>query len=128
MNEIVAGKPAVFFDGGCPLCRREIAHYRRLDALGRILWLDIHAERDLPEKMGLSWQAAMQRIHVADANGGMHVGVPAFLVIWDHLPRYWVVSSLMRRIPGLVRMLDYAYGIFASWRWRRRCSNDVCGS
>lgn len=29
-------KTTVFYDGGCPLCRREIDHYRRIDPTGRI--------------------------------------------------------------------------------------------
>jgi predicted DCC family thiol-disulfide oxidoreductase YuxK len=31
----------VWFDGGCPLCRREIAFMRRLDRRGRIDFVDV---------------------------------------------------------------------------------------
>jgi len=37
-------KPVVFYDGGCPLCRREIAHYRRIDGDRQLCWIDIHAQ------------------------------------------------------------------------------------
>jgi len=36
----------VYFDGACPLCRREIAHYRSRDRAARIAFLDIAADRD----------------------------------------------------------------------------------
>ncbi|CRI64811.1 hypothetical protein THIOKS12130002 [Thiocapsa sp. KS1] len=30
-----------YFDGGCPLCSKEIAHYRRIDKAGAIHWVDL---------------------------------------------------------------------------------------
>jgi len=33
----------VYFDGACPLCRREIALYRRAAGEGRIDWVDASA-------------------------------------------------------------------------------------
>jgi len=33
--------PMIFFDGECPPCRREIAHYRRLQGAELIEWVDI---------------------------------------------------------------------------------------
>ena len=35
------GRLKVYFDGGCPLCRSEIAHYRKLDAAGRVDFVDL---------------------------------------------------------------------------------------
>ena len=32
----------MFYDGGCPLCSREVAHYRRLDRRNNVSWVDIH--------------------------------------------------------------------------------------
>jgi len=122
-----AWRTAVFFDGGCPMCRREIAHYQRLDSAGRIRWLDIHREPDVVAEVGVSWEAAMQRLHVRSGTGELHTGVPAFVAIWRELPRYRWLARLVAAVPGLIPLLDFAYGRFARWRWRRRCRDGVCG-
>ena len=56
-------RPVVFYDGGCPLCRREIAHYRRLRGAADLRWVDVVGEPDNLEKFGLSVEAAMQELH-----------------------------------------------------------------
>ena len=33
----------LFWDGGCPLCRKEIEYYQTLDVGNRVLWLVVHA-------------------------------------------------------------------------------------
>ncbi|MEC8852758.1 MAG: DCC1-like thiol-disulfide oxidoreductase family protein, partial [Pseudomonadota bacterium] len=33
----------IFYDGGCPLCAREIAFYRRRAGAGRLDWIDVAA-------------------------------------------------------------------------------------
>ena len=37
------GTTTVFFDDACPLCRSEIAYYRRRDAAGRLVLVDLSA-------------------------------------------------------------------------------------
>lgn len=128
MNPSPSNRPIVFYDGGCSLCRREIAHYRKLDSEEKIDWVDIHADPEAPERLGIAWHAAMERIHVQDAVGKIQVGAPAFLVIWEHLPGYRGLAWLLRGIPGLVPFLNWAYRHFARWRWARRCREGVCGS
>jgi len=57
MNEKPAtDSPIVFYDGGCPLCRREIAHYQRIDRDGLIRWLDIQQSEDELQANGLTWE------------------------------------------------------------------------
>ena len=62
-------RPLVFYDGGCPLCRREIAHYQRIDADDRLDWIDISREPERVRNYGLSVARALQRLHVLDAGG-----------------------------------------------------------
>ncbi|HSM28454.1 MAG TPA: DUF393 domain-containing protein [Thioalkalivibrio sp.] len=121
-------RATVFFDGGCPMCRREIAHYQRLDDTGRIRWLDIHREPGVVAEVGVSWETAMQRLHVRSGNGELRTGVLAFVAIWRELPRYRWLARVVAAVPGLIPLLDFAYGRFARWRWKRRCRDGVCAS
>jgi predicted DCC family thiol-disulfide oxidoreductase YuxK len=118
-------RPVVFYDGACPLCRREIAHYRRVDGAGQLRWVDAAAEPDALAGYGLSTGDAMAELHVLDAEGCWQRGVDAFLVIWSHLPSYRWLARLVST-PGLRRPLDFAYRRFAAWRYRRRCSANGC--
>jgi predicted DCC family thiol-disulfide oxidoreductase YuxK len=122
-------RPVLFYDGGCPLCRREIAHYRRLDRAGRVDWVDLYAQPDLAERYGVSWHTAMQRIHLLEIDGRLVTGAHAFAALWRRLPGYHWLARLVS-LPGVLPLLDRGYASFARWRWRRRkacdaeCRND----
>jgi predicted DCC family thiol-disulfide oxidoreductase YuxK len=62
-------KPIVFYDGGCSLCRSEIAHYRRIDREHRLAWVDISRKPELVRSHGLTVERVMQRLHVLDIGG-----------------------------------------------------------
>ena len=40
----------MFFDGGCPLCSKEVGHYMRVDKNRNINWVDIHANPELSNR------------------------------------------------------------------------------
>lgn len=115
-------RPLVFYDGGCPVCRREIAHYRRLDRDGRIEWCDIAASPVALQAHGLSFDQAMRRFHVVDGEGRLRSGAEAFTVIWARLPGWRWLARLVRQLR-LTGLLERAYGLWAERRWRRlqRC-------
>lgn len=122
-------RPVVFFDGGCPLCRREIAHYQRLDQQDKVRWVDIHAQPDSLHPYGVSWETAMQRIHLLDTDGRMVTGAAAFAALWRRLPYYRLLAAITS-LPGMLTLLDKAYSAFAGWRWKRRrdasCGTEGC--
>jgi predicted DCC family thiol-disulfide oxidoreductase YuxK len=118
-------RPAVFYDGGCPLCRREIAHYRRIDRSGRICWIDAATDHEALARHGLSLEQAMAELHVLDTTGAWRRGLDAFITIWTHLPPYRWLARLAG-LPGLKQVLAVAYRLFARWRYRRRCGSDGC--
>lgn len=119
-------KTTMFFDGGCPLCRREVAHYRRLDRGDRIRWVDITSQPGTLSKYGIAYGTAMERLHALDEDGQIVSGVPAFVAVWRQLPGY---RHLARVVEGLrlVPLLDWLYTRFASWRHKRRCRDGACG-
>ncbi len=120
-----AARPMVLYDGDCPLCRREIAHYRRLDSAKRLHWVDAVNEPETLAGHGLSLEQAMAELHVLDAAGHWQRGVDAFLVIWQHLPAYRWLAKLVT-VLGLRRPLGFAYRHFAAWRYRQRCKTGSC--
>ncbi|PYG02756.1 putative DCC family thiol-disulfide oxidoreductase YuxK [Thioalkalivibrio sp. ALE21] len=119
-------RPVVFFDGGCPLCRREIGHYQRLDTAGRIDWRDIHADAAALEARGIAWEDAMRRMHAVDEHGRVVSGAYAFVATWRHLPYYRVAGAVLHRLPPVVWLMDRVYNVFARSRWRSRCRDGVC--
>jgi predicted DCC family thiol-disulfide oxidoreductase YuxK len=110
---------AMFYDGGCPLCRREVEHYRRLDRVRRVRWIDISLQRDSLEPFCLTESTAMARLHVLDGEGQMQTGAAAFVALWSELPYYRWLARFIRSFR-LVPLLERLYSPFARWRLSRR--------
>jgi predicted DCC family thiol-disulfide oxidoreductase YuxK len=122
---IDALKPTVFYDGSCPLCGREIAHYRRLRGSEKLRWVDIAQDNATLSTFGLDKELAMARFHVMDAKGCWQKGAYGFVEMWSHLPVYrWLAFTV--RALRLSSLLDRAYNRFARWRSRRNCSATQC--
>lgn len=124
MNTATPASLRVLYDGGCPLCRREIAHYQRLHPRQPIQWVDIAADPRPTLPFNLTIEQVMQRFHVLD---GEHVltGAAAFVRLWSALPGWWRLARLVRQLR-LVGLLEHGYVWFARRRWRQRCREGVC--
>lgn len=118
-------RPMVFYDGDCPLCRREIAHYRRIDSAERLHWVDATNAPEILDRHALTLEQAMAELHVLDSNGDWQRGIDAFLVIWQQLPGYRWLAKLVTAL-GLRRPLGLVYRGFAAWRFRQRCEAGSC--
>jgi predicted DCC family thiol-disulfide oxidoreductase YuxK len=125
MRAHAAPEIEVFYDGGCPLCRREVALLRRLDRRGRVRFVDIDAPGfeaaaiDAPGDL-------MARIHARGPDGAWVTGVEVFRQIYALLGFGPLVA--LTRLPGLSPLLDALYAIFARnrVRWLGRCSAGAC--
>lgn len=107
----------VFFDGACPLCRREVATYRRLDAAGRIAWCDVAESGPALTALGISPQAALARIHARQPDGSLITGAAVFVAMWRRLPYLRWIAPVAGTRPVLA-VLDRAYVWFARRRGR----------
>ncbi len=118
-------KTLVFYDGGCPLCAREVAHYRKLDRAGRVEWMDLRRDPALLNALGVTPDRAMRRLHVLRDDGLLLDGAYAFAGLWSQLPYYRVLANVLYGTRSL-GWLDRIYDRFARWRYRRRCDARNC--
>jgi predicted DCC family thiol-disulfide oxidoreductase YuxK len=112
--------PTIYYDGGCPVCSREIAAYRRRPGAERLAWID--AASCPAEALGpdLGRDAALARLHARRADGTLVHGAAAFALLWRQLPAFAWLGRLAVR-PAMLRLLDAAYDGFLAVRrfWRK---------
>jgi len=108
----------VFYDGKCGLCRREIEHYKVISPLSVFDWVDVTVDSAALEKFSISYADALKLLHAEDAQGVLHVGVDAFLLIWRQIPRWRILAKIVA-FPGVYSIMNIIYKVFAVWRFNR---------
>lgn len=110
----------VYYDGACPLCRKEIQAYRKVRGAERLAWVD--ATRCDLDSLGddLDCEQALARMHVRDESGQLISGAAAFAAIWARLPKTRWLGRIMGSKAALF-FLEPAYSLFLRIRpmWRR---------
>lgn len=109
----------VYFDGACPVCRREIAHYRRQRGSESIAWVDASSCDQEELGPGLDRSVVLSRFHVRNADGTLSSGAAAFVAVWHRLPALSWLAALASTRPVLA-LLEAGYSIFLRVRplWR----------
>lgn len=112
-------KTDVLYNAACPVCSREIDHYARLSAAQALpLRYDDLNDADKLQTWGVSADDAAKRLHVRK-DGQIYVGLPAFIALWQSLPRYQWLARLVS-LPGLYRLAHWTYeGVLAPLLYRR---------
>jgi len=107
-------KLTVWFDGSCPLCRREMALMKRLDRRQAIEFIDVSGTdvSDCP----LDKAELLARFH-AHENGRLLSGASAFAALWRAIPLLRPLG-LVARVPLVLALLERAYVAFLRVRPR----------
>lgn len=107
----------VFYDGACPICRREIEVYKSRGGADTIAWLDVAncAADDLPQ--GYTRDRLLGRFHVMTDHGTLIDGGAAFIEIWRALPIFRPLAALFS-LPGAAPVLEQLYSGFLKLRPR----------
>ena len=71
----------IYYDGGCPVCSREMAQYRRARGAEKLEFIDVSTCAPAALGAGLTRDEAMARLHVRDADGRMVSGAAAFAAL-----------------------------------------------
>jgi predicted DCC family thiol-disulfide oxidoreductase YuxK len=121
LSNPASARPAliVYFDGGCPVCSREIGMYRRQPGAQACEWVDASTCTDEALGEGLDRRAALARFHVRRADGTLVEGMRGFAMLWQSLPRTAWLGRLAAFGP-FPWLLDRAYAVFLTLRrmWR----------
>ena len=116
----------VFFDGDCPLCRREIDMIRKLDR-AHVIWFSDIANKDFnAADWGKNTSQLMAEIHARKPNGEWLIGVETFRAIYHAIGFRRLVR--LSRLPVINFALNWGYKYFAKNRLRLtgRCTDTSC--
>ena len=116
----------VWFDGACPLCRREIALMRWLDRRNSIAFVDVSQAATLDSaSCPIDRSVLLARFHALE-DGTVVSGAAAFAVMWRAIPLLRPLGLAARKASVLAG-LERLYGLFLRVRPRlQRVARRLC--
>ncbi|MEM9637243.1 MAG: DUF393 domain-containing protein [Pseudomonadota bacterium] len=101
-------KTDVLYNAACPICSREIEHYARVSAQGALpIHYDDLNDNEALQGWGVTADDAARQLHVRK-DGHLLTGVPAFVALWESLPRYRWLARLVQ-LPGVFQTATWIY-------------------
>ena len=106
----------LLYDGGCPLCLREVNFLQKKDAgRGLVGFVDIADDAYNPaENGGVDFATAMGRIHAVLPDDTVIKNVEVFRRIYGILGIGWLYAPT--RWPLIGPLVDKLYDVWADWR------------
>ncbi|XP_029910638.1 uncharacterized protein At5g50100, chloroplastic-like [Myripristis murdjan] len=117
----------VLYDGLCPICVTEIRflQYLQKNRPGKVDFIDISLpDYDGEKYKGVSYEMAMDEMHVIDEKDKVHRGVPAFAVMYGAVGLGWLGRFMMW--SPVRPFMDKSYAIFARNRLKWTGRGDEC--
>lgn len=122
-------KTAVLYNAECPVCNFEISHYAKYAQASDlpIRFDDLNTDARAP--WNLTEDEAARRLYVLH-EGELSSGIPAFLVLWQQMPKYRWLARVVG-FPGVKHLAIFAYdhalapAIYAWYRAYQRRQNKV---
>ena len=121
----------ILFDGGCPLCLREVKTLKSLDqSRQRLAFVDIDQPDYNPElNQGITYSQAMGRIHAIASNGEVVTDVAVFRRAYGLVGWGWLYAPTQWPVIGAI--VDLVYSWWAAKRLqltRRPSLQHLCDS
>lgn len=116
----------LFYDGHCPICRKEVAWLKFKNKQGKLGFQDINDVGFKPENYGKSFDDLMAEIHGQYPDGRVIKGVEVFYAAYRAVGLGWLMAPV--RWPILRPLFDGLYLLFARNRLRlgRLFGGDAC--
>lgn len=116
-----SAKTSVLYNATCPVCNFEIQHYARYAGENGLPISFDDLNSDAREGWGLDADTAARRLYVLH-DGKLTSGIPAFLVLWEQMPRYRLLAKVVG-LPGIKQIASAAYDHVLApviYRWHLR--------
>ena len=126
-------KLTIFFDGGCPLCKREIDFLQSRNKKGYLSFIDINtSDFYLDLKYGITYKQAMERIHALKSDGSVIKDIKVFQEAYNLIDLGWIYAPT--KIPIFDKFIEFIYLIWAKYRLKltfrpsieKLCSEKGC--
>ena len=126
-------KLTIFFDGGCPLCKREVDFLQSRNQKGYLNFIDINtSDFYVNLKYGITYKEAMERIHALKSDGSVIKDIKVFQEAYDLIDLGWIYAPT--KIPIFDKFIEFIYRIWAKYRLKltfrpsieKLCSEKGC--
>ena len=108
-------KLTIFFDGGCPLCKREVDFLQSRNQKGYLSFIDINtSDFYLDLKYGITYKQAMERIHALKSDGSVIKDIKVFQEAYTLIGLGWIYAPT--KFPIFDKFIEFIYGIWAKYR------------
>ena len=108
-------KLTIFFDGGCPLCKREVDFLQSRNQKGYLSFIDINtSDFYLDFKYGITYKQAMERIHALKSDGSVIKDIKVFQEAYSLIGLGWIYSPT--KLPIIDKFVRFIYGLRAKYR------------
>ena len=108
-------KLTIFFDGGCPLCKREVDFLQARNQKGYLSFIDINtSDFYLDLKYGITYKQAMERIHAFKSDGSVIKDIKVFQEAYTLIGLGWIYAPT--KFPIFDKFIEFIYGIWAKYR------------
>ena len=110
-----SAKLTIFFDGGCPLCKREIDFLQSRNKKGYLSFIDINtSDFYIDLKYGITYKQAMERIHALRSDGSVIKDIKVFQEAYTLIGLGWIYAPT--KIPIIDKFVEFIYWIWAKYR------------
>ena len=125
-------KLTIFFDGGCPLCNREVAFLESRNKEGFLKFIDINTDLSFELEYGITYKQAMDRIHAFKSNGSVIKDIQVFQEAYALIGLGWIYAPT--KLPLINELIQFIYGLWAKYRLKitfrpsieKLCSTKGC--
>ncbi len=121
---------SIYYDGSCPLCTREIDHYKKIDNQNKLRYVDISDLSFSQISEGLEGKNIQKFFHIKSSTNEAYTGVDAFYKIWETLDCFKALQFMYKIYP-LKLIMKLTYIFFANVRPylpKKKCTKDICST